>query len=188
MDKVPYLLKRGVFSDEELRLIFNELYFLKSTMEGPEWTDAARNEDKKIIKKNQGIFLRHIYTDMLKFSSIAKLCQDRVSRDLKEYSDLDITNRSSLYSNECWVLVSHYEKGDHYLPHQDATNVTALFWFNKKEFTGGDLTFTDTNEVVEYENNSMIIFPSWAKHGVSKVSDEGRYCVTVGLHINPHSQ
>ena len=41
----------------------------------------------------------------------------------------------------------------------------------------------NTNETVKYENNSMIIFPSWAKHGVNKVSHEGRYCVTVGLIV-----
>ena len=83
------------------------------------------------------------------------------------------------------VSQSFDEDGDYYLRHRDATNDTALFWFNEKEFSGGDFIFDDTNETIKYKNNSMIIFPNWADHSVSKVSGEGRYCVTVGLHIVP---
>tara|TARA_B100000214_G_C23775290_1_gene538704 strand:- start:31 stop:588 length:558 start_codon:yes stop_codon:yes gene_type:complete len=180
MDKVPYLLKRNVFSHYNQELIFNELRFLKSIMRGPEFTDSA-TIDNKILKSNKGIFFHHLYTNPSKFSPIWKLCSDKIKKSIVEYREKHITNRNIMTINNMWVLASYYEKGDYYLPHRDQTIATALFWFNEEKFDGGDLTFDDTNETVKYENNSMIIFPSWAKHGVNKVSHEGRYCVTIGL-------
>ena len=184
MDKIPYLLKRDVFSDKELRLIFDELQFLNNShlMEPPENT-ASAGPSKFPLKKNNGVFLHNVYCRQ-DVSSIGRLLKDRlVKQYLHEYSELHITNITAAGTNNAWFLVSYYKDGDYYLRHRDATNHTALFWFNKKEFTGGDLTFDGTNETIKYKNNSMIIFPSWAEHSVSKVCGEGRYCVTVGLHI-----
>ena len=193
MDKVPYLLKRDVFSDEELRLIFDELQFLNNSylMQPPENTASAR-DDGNLIKKNKGVFLRNVYCRE-DVSSIIRLLKDSLEKYVYEYSELHITNLTSAGTNELWFLVSYYENADYYKPHEDATFATALFWFNKEpqKFTGGDLTFNNTNEFIEYKNNSMIIFPGWARHSVSPVlfdgggDREGRYCVTVGMHIVP---
>ena len=184
MDSVPYLLERDVFSDKELHSIFHELKWLMDKMLPPRQTDGA-SRDGKIIKSNKGVNLGNIYGRRIDDSSIFKLCGDKVSNSLLEYSEKHITNRGAMCSNNMWVLVSYYEDGDYYSRHRDATNDTALFWFNEKEFSGGDLTFDDTDEIIKYKSNSMIIFPNWADHSVSKVSGEGRYCVTVGLHIVP---
>ena len=193
MDKVPYLLKRDVFSDEELHLIFDELQFLNNSylMQPPENTAAAAI-DGHIIKKNKGVFLRNVYCRE-DASSIIRLLKDKLEQYVIEYSNVHITNLNAAGTNELWFLVSYYENADYYKPHEDATFATALFWFNKEpqKFTGGDLTFNNTNEVVDYKNNSMIIFPGWARHSVSPVlfdgggDREGRYCVTVGMHIVP---
>ena len=193
MDKVPYLLKRDVFCDEELHLIFDELQFLNNSylMQPPENTAAAAI-DGHIIKKNKGVFLRNVYCRE-DASSIIRLLKDKLEQCVYEYSELHITNLTTANTNELWFLVSYYENSDYYKPHEDATFATALFWFNKEpqKFTGGDLTFNNTNEVVDYKNNSMIIFPGWARHSVSPVyfdgdgDREGRYCVTVGMHIVP---
>ncbi len=193
MDEVPYLLKRDVFSDEELRLIFDELQFLNNPylMQPPESTGSAFTGGN-IIKKNNGVFLRNVYSRE-DASSIIILLKDKLGQYVHEYSKLHITNLNAAKSNELWFLVSYYENSDYYKPHEDATFATALFWFNKEpqKFTGGDLTFNNTDEVVDYKNNSMIIFPGWARHSVSPVyfdddgDREGRYCVTVGMHIVP---
>ena len=65
---------------------------------------------------------------------------------------------------------------------------TALVWFYKepKRFTGGDLTFTQSQQTVECKHNRMILFPSYYLHAVDEVSMEykyrgkglGRYCLT----------
>ena len=193
MDKVPYLLKRDVFSDEELHLIFDELQFLNNSylMQPPENTAAAAI-DGHIIKKNKGVFLRNVYCRE-DASSIIRLLKDKLEQYVIEYSNVHITNLNAAGTNELWFLVSYYENADYYKPHEDATFATALFWFNKEpqKFTGGDLTFNNTDEFIEYKNNSMIIFPGWARHSVSPVlfdgggDREGRYCVTVGMHIVP---
>ena len=193
MDKVPYFLKRDVFSDEELRLIFDELQFLNNPylMQPPERTGSA-GFDGTLIKNNKGVFLRNVY-GREDASSIIRLLKDRLEQYVLEYSKLHITNLTTANTNELWFLVSYYENSDYYKPHEDATFSTALFWFNKEpqKFTGGDLTFNNTDEFIEYKNNSMIIFPGWATHSVSPVyfdgegDREGRYCVTVGMHIVP---
>jgi len=194
MDKIPYFLKRNVFSDTELSLIFDELQFLNNSylMQPPENSGSARNDNGDRIKKNNGVFLRNVYSRE-DASSIIRLIKDRLSDFGMQYSKLHITNLTAAGTNEIWFLVSYYENGDHYKPHEDATFATALFWFNKEpqKFTGGNLTFNNTNEVVEYKNNTCVIFPGWARHSVSSVNydgngdREGRYCVTVGLHIVP---
>ena len=193
MDKVPYLLKRDVFSDEELRLIFDELQFLNNSylMQPPENSGSAR-VDGEVIKNNKGVFLRNVYCRE-DASSIIRLLKDKLEQYVIEYSNVHITNLNAAGTNELWFLVSYYENADYYKPHEDATLATALFWFNKepRKFTGGDLTFNNTDEFIEYKNNSMIIFPGWARHSVSPVlfegggDREGRYCVTVGMHIVP---
>ena len=193
MDKVPYLLKRDVFSDEELRLIFDELQFLNNSylMQPPKNSGSAM-ADGNIIKNNKGVFLRNVYCRE-DASSIIRLLKDRLSDYGMQYSKLHISNLTAAGTNEIWFLVSYYENEDCYKPHEDATFATALFWFNKEpqKFTGGDLTFNNTNEVVEYKNNTCVIFPGWARHSVSPVyfdgegDREGRYCVTVGMHIVP---
>jgi len=193
MDKVPYLLKRDVFSDEQLRLIFDELQFLNNSylMQPPENTASARDHGN-LIKNNKGVFLRNVYCRE-DASSIIRLLKDKLEQWVHEYSEVHITNLPTAGTNELWFLVSYYENADYYKPHEDATFATALFWFNKEpqKFTGGDLTFNNTDEFIEYKNNSMIIFPGWARHSVSPVlfegggDREGRYCVTVGMHIVP---
>ena len=201
MDKVPYLLKRDVFSDEQLRLIFDELQFLNNSylMQPPENTASARDHGN-LIKNNKGVFLRNVYCRE-DASSIIRLLKDKLEQYVIEYSNVHITNLNAAGTNELWFLVSYYENADYYKPHEDATLATALFWFNKepRKFTGGDLTFNNTDEFIEYKNNSFVIFPGWATHSVSPVlfnggavdktmsiwEREGRYCVTVGMHIVP---
>ena len=126
MDKVPYLLKRDVFSDEELRLIFDELQFLNNSylMQPPENTASAAI-DGNIIKKNKGVFLRNVYCRE-DASSIIRLLKDKLEQCVHEYSELHITNLTSAGTNELWFLVSYYENADYYKPHEDATFATAL--------------------------------------------------------------
>ena len=186
MNKVPYLLKRDVFSNEELQLIYDELQFLKQLMKQPEETASATGLDGNYIKNNNGVFLESVYSKGSN-SSIFKIVTKNIPQFIEEYSNIEITNRSALSCNSSWTLVSHYEHNGYYAPHTDATVATILFWFNKepRTFSGGDLIFNDTDEVIEYQNNTMIIFPGWAMHSVPKLKGEGRYCVTVGLNIVP---
>ena len=189
MDKIPYLLKRNYFSNEQLDLIFSELKFLtdskifKSSLE----TESAIR-DGVILKNNSGIFLNSIYKD-LNYSPIFKFCQHIFDGDTVEYSELSPCNRTALSTNYNSVLVSHYQNNNYYESHFDDAVVSVLYWFcdEPKSFEGGDLIFTDTNEQITFENNTMIMFPSWALHQVTNVSmnsdSSGRYCVSQFLNV-----
>jgi Rps23 Pro-64 3,4-dihydroxylase Tpa1-like proline 4-hydroxylase len=74
-------------------------------------------------------------------------------------------------SNSDSTLLSYYEDSDHYLSHEDNSEITIItyYWKTPKQFRGGTLTFTDHNYVVELEPWDVIIFPSFMNHEVSKV-------------------
>jgi len=84
--------------------------------------------------------------------------------------------------------VSYYENGSEYKSHFDNYMHTVLIWFYRepKRFTGGDLKFNQSGQVVECKHNRMILFPSYYMHEVDKVfMDEkdlnkglGRFCLT----------
>jgi Rps23 Pro-64 3,4-dihydroxylase Tpa1-like proline 4-hydroxylase len=96
-----------------------------------------------------------------------------------------------LHTTRSNILVSYYEHGDSYAEHHDVCVVTCLFWFYKepKQFSGGELFFPQFNKTFPPKNNSLLMFPSHAKHLVTPVQIEekyrgkgfGRYCVSLFL-------
>ena len=196
MDTIHYLYKENYFNQEELNLIFDELNFLNNTLilEGPEETRSAI-EDGVFQKKNKGVWIGDFYANPNK-SSLWRLTRKVLDNDMLEYSQLHYSNRAVLNTNYSKKLLSYYENADYYEPHTDSASVTVLFWFFKepKHFEGGDLILNDIGKTFEVKNNSMLVFPSWAKHSVTEVKmDEkylnkklGRYSITMFMHIHPH--
>lgn len=195
MDKIYYLFKENCFNNSDLNLLFDELNFLNNPLilEGPEETGSAE-DDEGIQKKNKGVWVSDFYTNPRK-SSLWRLSRNYLDKVINEYSDLHCSNRAILNTNYSKSLLSYYENKDYYKPHTDQSTVTILFWFFKepKRFDGGDLFFSDTEELIKIKNNSMIMFPSWAYHSVTELKmDEkfqnkklGRYCLTTFLNIHP---
>ena len=196
MEKIHHLYKENCFSQSELDLIFDELTFLNNPLilEGPEVTGSAENNGS-FYKKNKGVWVSDFYTNPHK-TSIWRLTRKVLDNYILEYSNLHFSNREILNTNYSKTLLSYYENSDYYEPHTDAATVTVLFWFFKepKCFRGGNLVLLDTNETFEVKNNSMLMFPSWAKHSVTEITmdDEhmnkklGRYSVTMFMHIHPN--
>ena len=195
MDKIFYLLKENCFNDSDLNLIFDELNFLNNPLifEGPEETRSAI-DDEGIQKKNMGVWISDFYTNPHK-SSLWRMTRNFMENSVDEYRNLHFSNRVIENTNFSKSLLSYYEDNDYYKPHTDQSAITILFWFFKepKRFEGGDLFFSDTNELIKVKNNSMIMFPSWAYHSVTKIRmDEkfankklGRYSLTIFLNIHP---
>ena len=173
--------------------IFDELNFVNNPylMRGPEQTGSSYN-DGRLKKQNKGLFLSDLFVDV-NSSSIWRCSRKIFNKDTIEYSKLHLSNTSVLSTNFSSILYSYYENADHYKSHRDSSVVTVLFWFfqEPKRFYGGDLKFDDTGEVIKVENNTMIMFPSWANHSVSevKMNDRflnkklGRYCISMFLNI-----
>ena len=64
--------------------------------------------------------------------------------------------------------------------------MVSYFYKQPKKFSGGDLLFPKYNYQYPCNNNSIIIFPGWVEHGVSKITINdsdyydgyGRYSIT----------
>ena len=178
-DSFPYLIIDELYNQEELTLLMNDFEKIKFKDSEDDRTFSAKNEEGKVLKRARATMVYpHNFTDA---NILKKVFMEKCFLEHPHwfYQNLKFQNIN--------VLLSYYENQDYYKRHYDTALITCLTWFHKdpKKFSGGDFTFDDTNETIKYKNNSMIIFPNWADHSVSKVSGEGRYCVTVGLHIVP---
>ena len=85
--------------------------------------------------------------------------------------------------------VRYYHDKEYYRAHLDkSTQFLAFTYFHKepKKYEGGDLFFPEHDYEYVCDNNSLIIFPGWVRHGVNKVSIKdsdyyegyGRYSIT----------
>jgi len=190
----PFLEIKNLYNDEELKLIWQELEFLNclNKLEPPEKTGTALDEKKKVpLKKNVGLFLDNIYTKR-NISNILTVNPKLFSEQIvNAFVELSFAYEFIKKTNNDKTLISYYENGGYYKPHEDKSLFTAVTWFFKepKAFTGGDLYFTDYNIQVEIENNMSVIFPSFVKHAVDKIILKnknlvgyGRYAMTQFLY------
>jgi Rps23 Pro-64 3,4-dihydroxylase Tpa1-like proline 4-hydroxylase len=177
-EPVPYLLMEDVYSEEELKLVHQELEFLHPKLQNPEFTESA-SITGDVIKNNTGIFLDSVYLNR-NFSDIL-----RINRKFfrQEVFDLAALCHPSLRliqtSKRDSTLISYYDNGDYYKPHIDSSTISIVGWVYKepKNFTGGDFFFSDYNIKVEPKNNSFIMFLSCYKHEVDEVimTDSNKY-------------
>jgi Rps23 Pro-64 3,4-dihydroxylase Tpa1-like proline 4-hydroxylase len=93
-------------------------------------------------------------------------------------------------------LLGVYSNNDGYRPHKDNCFYSSIFFLHdEKKFSGGDLIFDDMDIKIEFIKNRLVLFPSWARHGVSKVVypenykpkfNEFRMSITTFYQINYH--
>lgn len=193
-----YLYFENLYSEEELKIIWEEIDTLNLTNElflPPEKTGSVEIDigtKTKILKTNSGIWLDSDQSN----SSLVNL------KDIfkKLYKPFYINHPSSWFFkninfNVDTILLSYYDDGDYYLRHNDDSYVTACTWLYKepKQFLGGEFLFPDYDIKIPCKNNSCIVFPSNIWHSVNKVyiSDSyknkgfGRYCVSqfISVHL-----
>lgn len=182
-----YLFIKNVCSEDELRLCKNELEILSFGLETSEKTGSATHEDGKLKKENKGVFFSKMYTPAFVNCSPCMRVIDKVISVVRagNYTPYSTINYMVHNFVSYDMLFSAYGNNDYYEAHRDAATLTLLFWLKNKSFVGGDLKFTDFDEEILFENNSVIIFPSHYQHEVSKVNtsedDYVRYVVSAFL-------
>ena len=108
---------------------------------------------------------------------------------LEPFGQLHDCCSTAVYSNHDITKVRYYHDGDYYDPHTDRNYqflAFSYFYREPKRFKGGELLFPRYNYEFACDNNSLIMFPAWVEHGVSKVSINdsdyfdgyGRYAIT----------
>lgn len=192
MDKIPYLRKDNFYTNSELSLIMRELNYLTSDniILSDDALESGASSAEMTTKK--ALWFSTLYTKQL-YSPTWRLADKIFEGATGELYDLSPVNRIMLDTNTYGILLSYYENDGYYKRHHDSAHFTGLLWFcnQPQRFTGGDLIFNDTNEVVEFSNNTLILFPSWADHEVvaTKLDAQyenkqmGRYCVSIFLNI-----
>ena len=187
----PYIRIFDFYSDDELKLIWEELDFILNgrILCDPEKTGTAK-ENGISLKQNKGIFLDNLYYDR-NTSNILNINRNLFSTivNISSESNIHWIFKNSLKTlNWDATLISYYENSDYYEKHNDISEFTCLTWFYKKpkKFSGGDLSFPDFDLKIEVEDNSLILFPSSIGHEVSEVKMEqkdigkklGRICMS----------
>lgn len=176
------------YSPEEEKLIWEELDFHREAF----YLDkkgVALDKDKTPVANLFRIYLDDIYRDKREHSNILKCYSKILSKEnMERYKNTTQSGRTLEVTNIDWSQVSYYEDGNDYAEHFDQFMHSCLIWFFRepKKFTGGDLTFTETQEIVPCKHNRMILFPSYLLHKVDVVKMHekylgqglGRFCLT----------
>jgi hypothetical protein len=191
----PFMEIRNLYNEDELKLIWQELEFLNclNKLKPPEETGSAKDSKTNVLlKKNTGLFLDDVYTER-NISNILTLNAKLFSKPiLDSFSEISFAYEIIKKTNIDRTLISYYDDGGYYGPHEDKSIFTAVTWFFKepKAFTGGDFYFSDYNIQVEIENNMTVIFPSFVKHAVDEIILEdknlvgyGRYAMTQFCYV-----
>jgi len=86
--------------------------------------------------------------------------------------------------HELRSIATYTENEGGYKAHKDYSNLTAIYYNKKGSFTGGELVFTDYDEKIIPEPNSMVIFSGAIQHEVLPVKcNEGDYRISINNFI-----
>jgi hypothetical protein len=190
----PFLQIENLYSEDELKLIWQELEFLNHPhkLNPPEDTGTAvNNKTKELLKNNKGLFLDEVYAKRNMSNILFLSSKLFLPEILQTFSKLSIGYETITRTNSDKTMISYYENGGYYKPHKDGAIYTAITWFYKepKAFTGGDFYFTDYDLKIKIQNNITVLFPSCVTHHVDEVifNNElpgyGRYAVTQFLYL-----
>jgi len=188
-DPCEYLILDNVCSEQELSQCFLEIDLISPAFEGPNKTNSAKHEDGSFKKQNKGIFFEQIYTPSFAFVSpiLVQLHKAIKALDSRKYTALSQMNLLSKVSGYN-AIINGYKNGDYYESHQDGSALTALFWFAKEDFYGGDLVFTAFNHTVPFKSNRVILFPSYYEHAITEIKSDSennvRFSVSAFLMID----
>jgi Rps23 Pro-64 3,4-dihydroxylase Tpa1-like proline 4-hydroxylase len=192
-DPFPHIIAKNFYTEEELELIWEELIFLNrpGKLQGPEEFHGAMDDFRQTYKTNhKALTLDHCYPNR-SISNILTVTQKIFDSGFLNLLSSEFPQcKRILYTNYSFTKVRYYNDGTYYEPHQDITfDFVAFSYFHKepKKFSGGELYFPEYGDYkFDCENNSVIVTPSYVKHGVRKVQLEnsdsqkgyGRYAIT----------
>tara|TARA_B100000927_G_scaffold241947_1_gene203566 strand:- start:957 stop:1571 length:615 start_codon:yes stop_codon:yes gene_type:complete len=183
----PHLIVNNFYNETELELIWEELKFYTKPDKFFEAKDFGGVVDKT---NSHAIILDEIYKKNRKLSNILNVNRKLFTSDaLDLFAEIEDCCCIANKSNWDITKVRYYHNDEYYDPHTDKSfQFLAFSYFHKqpKKFSGGELLFPKYDYQYPCNNNSMIIFPGWVEHGVSKVKIDdsdyyggyGRYSIT----------
>ena len=189
-EKFPYMVVDDYYSEEELRLIWEELDFLSyphKLKRATKERGGATGNTGQLLKKNFHRYIDRIYSER-ELSNILTVNRKLFDDDYKILRQHPHWFFQNVVFNKDYTQVGYYENNDHYGEHRDSASVTALTWLYKepKKFIGGDLFLSSDKIKIDCVNNRTLIFPSMITHSVNEIHmneekpsrGHGRYVIT----------
>jgi len=177
----PVVVIDDFYDNGEVDLIMHELNFLTpDKLLTPDLTGAAYDNDGRLKKENQGMFLDDLYSER-SVSNILNINRKAFDNNVTDFLvDVHPIFEGYKYANKDSTLVSHYKDSNYYEAHRDSSLFTTLTWFyNKpKPFEGGDLVLPDYNITIECKFNRIVFMYGSTQHEVTKIKGDGRYCIS----------
>ena len=185
----PHLILKNFYTQEELRLIWQELDFYTQPGKLFDAKDFGGVVDRT---NSHAIALDELYYNkkLRRISNILQINRKLFNQDLLSgFAKVDDCCGIATMCNDDITKVRYYHDGEYYEPHTDlAFQFLSFSYFYRepKKFTGGEVYFPKYDYEYPCYNNSVIMFPGWVKHGVRAVkidnSDyfegKGRYCIS----------
>ena len=179
--KLDYIIIDNYYLDAELELIKQEIIELLKYRDEPSGIASATNVDGSYKRKGTGIFIQELYKDYLNSSCIYRLSRKLFSKEIYEKVEpFNVIYKHIRFNNKEGVLVSYYEDGDKYDAHEDTTTITAISFHKIGNVSGGSLVFPEFEEIIEFKENRMVLFPGCVEHKVEEVkAPPGSYRVAI---------
>jgi hypothetical protein len=180
----PLVLIEGLYTEEELFLIHQELDYLHI---GGRLKYEGTGASLGTSANREGVWLKEVYKE-LEYSNIH--CISRKVLKLIEHIKTDEWFFSNMEVFADSTLVSYYTEGGSYEAHRDLASITAVHWTHKGDkpsFSGGEIHFPDYNITLSPTKSTIVLFPSCISHEVLEVrqgieddvyNKYGRYAIT----------
>ena len=175
VEPFPHIIIDNFYNEDELQLIWEELKFFTKPdkLIHPE-VFTPKYGGKEIVTNAKALHLNDIFKDDYKSLSNILTVNRKIFQSgiLDKFSEL---HDSCSFVNECnydITILRYYHNGEYHHLHSDVLfQFLAFSYFYKepKKFSGGELIFPSFDYSLTCKNNSIIIFPGWVEHEVSKV-------------------
>ena len=185
----PHLIIEDFYSEDELKLIWQELDFLTSANKL-----LPANLNGSTEANHLSVVLDKIYADR-NISNILTINRKTFSKKIKDdFVELNPLLAHINLVNTDLTKIKYYENYNGYKKHQDLARFTALTYFYKepKSFEGGDLYFNDFDYIIKLKNNMFVLFVGALWHESLPISlkqdghitGNGKYTMTQFLNID----
>jgi Rps23 Pro-64 3,4-dihydroxylase Tpa1-like proline 4-hydroxylase len=180
----PHLIIEDFYSEDELKLIWQELDFLTSANK----LIPANLDGSTLLSNALSVSLDNIYKD-LRYSNINLINKKILSPEITHaFLSLNELFGHITMVNTINTKIKYYENGHNYHKHRDVARFTGINYLYKepKKFEGGDLYFDNYGYKVELKNNMFILFIGCLWHSVTSIilnenayiTGNGKYSIT----------
>tara|TARA_R110000803_G_scaffold191314_1_gene253965 strand:- start:417 stop:1001 length:585 start_codon:yes stop_codon:yes gene_type:complete len=181
---LSFLVVDNFFTDQELQEVVQEARYLKTFLLGPEKTNTAKDENNRLKKIGQGVFLDTFYEGKRENSKILKANRILFSKKICSVAEeLDSVFTFIRYSNVDYTILNSYVEDGEYKAHHDTSRISAVTFLREGDFTGGEFQFPQQNVKIPAEQNRTVIFPSCALHQALPLKGTGNR-ISIAQFIN----